>query len=627
MTNDAPRSGFGEFLAEIRRRRVVRFSLGYAAAAFVALQLAEIVFPAFGFGEGAIRVLVVAVALGFLPSIVLAWLYDVTAEGIRRTQESATSGPEPRRLSVLAFSITTIVVTGGVAWYVLEQDVIQSLATRESFDPSEPIRSIAVLPLDDFSAGGDQEYFAAGMHEELIARLSMLEGVRVVSRTTVMRYDGTTMSIPEIGRELGVDVVLEGSVNRSGNRVRITLQVIHAASDSHITTLQFDREAGDVLTLQTEVAHAVVHEIQGAHEEATFTLAAAEVAPAAQEAYFRGKHEYERGTTEGYRAALDYFQDALAIDSAFAPAMAGLAGARFLLGMADPVAGAAQLVQAREEAISALAMDTTSIESREVLDVIDRSLPGVLPAGSATVVEAPQVRMLAPDGARGGLTPDMRALDTMWVSAMTGLGQRIERQMMLRVAGEQPTDLGRQAAAARQLMTAGRYAEAVPVLEGLLVTDAATSPVWDLLARAYVGSGNAGAAAEAVRRWAASGAAGAPSRQSASRLSEGVSELGAAGYWTWRLEELAAAEEAGRDVPRTDLAAAHAALGRADEALALLSEALERRERGLFTLHTDPVWDEMRGDRRFREIERQAQFMRFAPAATYMGRRGRPEPR
>jgi TolB-like protein len=627
MTNDAPRSDFGRFLAELQRRHVGRFTLGYAAAAFVALQLAEIVFPAFGIGEGAIRLLVVAVALGFLPAIVAAWLFDLTVHGIRRTQQSPTGEPEPRRMSALAFTIVATGILGGVTWYVLDQDVITTLAgTRAAtFDPARPIRSLAVLPLDDFSAEGDQEYFAAGMHEELIARLSMLEGVRVVSRTSVMRYAGTTMSIPEIGRELGVDVVIEGSVNRSGDRVRITLQVIHAPSDSHITTLQFDREAGDVLALQTEVAHAVVHEIQGAHDESAFTLAAADVSPEAQEAYFRGKHEYERGTAEGYRAALDYFEAALGIDSAFAPAMAGLAGARFLLGMDDPGADASELVLARDEAIAALAMDSTSLEVREVLELIDRSLPAVAPAAAATLAEASATPVPTPPAAPPA--PDL-ALDSTWSPAMTGLGQRLEQRMMQgsRSSRESTAATGK-VVEARQLLAAGRYAEASPVLEGLVRASPTVSAAWDMLARSYIGAGNPAAAADAVRRWGAAGAPGAPTPQSAERLIDAVADSGGSGYWTWKLEELEAAEASGRSVSRTELAAAHAALGHSEEALALLGDAVAAKERTLFTLQTDPVWDDLRGDARFRDVERQAQQLRFVPALTYAGRRGRPAPR
>ena len=627
MTNESPRSGLGQFWAEIQRRRVVRFSLGYAATAFVALQLAEIVFPAFGIGEGALRLLVVFVALGFLPAVVMAWLYDVTAQGIRRTEKTPSSGPMPRRLSVLAFALMTIGVTGGVTWYVLDQDLIQSLAAgRQAFDPSEPIRSLAVLPLDDFSAERDQEYFAAGMHEELIARLSMLEGVRVVSRTTVMRYAGTTLTIPEIGRELGVDVLLEGSVNRAGDRVRITLQVIHAASDSHITTLQFDREAGDVLALQTEVAHAVAREI--GRDEDVVTLAVADVTPESQEAYFRGRLEVERGTTEGYRSALEFFEAALDADSAFAPAMAGLAGARFLLGMDDPSTGAGELEQARAEATSALAIAPASLEAREVLDLIERSMPSVSSeSGTNETGARTPVRMLAAPVEPSTIAQGIVAFDTAWVAATTGLGQRIEEQVRRKSTDTlQAGSLGRQAFEARRLMASGRYAEAARALEPVVLESPETGPAWEMLARSYVGSGNPTAAADVVLRWQQSGAPGAPDAESVDRLRDAVADDGERGYWRWRLVELDALEGTAREAPRIELAAAHAALGHDEEALALLSDAVESGERGVFTLQADPVWDDLRGDRRFRAVERQAQLMRLAPTlrpAGPTGTRGR----
>jgi TolB-like protein len=614
MTNEAPRSGLGQLWAEIKRRHVVRFSLGYAAAAFVALQLAEIVFPAFGIAEGALRLLVVVVALGFLPAVVMAWLYDVTAHGIRRTEETPATGPMPRRLSVVAFALMAIGVTGAVTWYVLDQDLIQSLAAgRPAFDPTEPIRSLAVLPLDDFSAERDQEYFAAGMHEELIARLSMLEGVRVVSRTTVMRYAGTTLSVPEIGRELGVDVLLEGSVNRAGDRVRITLQVIHAASDSHITTLQFDREAGDVLSLQTEVAYAVAREI-GRDEEAV-TLAAADVTPESQDAYFRGRLEVERGTTEGYRSALEYFEAALEADSAFAPAMAGLAGARFLLGMDEPSAAAGELEQARAEATSALALDPASLEVREVLDLIERSMPTAsTESGADEASPTTPVRTFTTTAEPSMVALNFVDFDSTWVAATTGLGQRMEEQVRRKsIDALQGDTSARQAFEARRLMASGRYAEAARAWEPVVGASPEVGPAWEMLARSYIGSGNPSAAVDAMRRWQRSGAPGAPSPESVDRLSDAVSSMGDRGYWTWKLEDFDAREGTDRAASRIEMAAAHAALGHDEQALDLLSDAVENGERGLFTLQSDPVWDDLRDDRRFRAVERQAQAMRFAP--------------
>ena len=263
-------SGFGQFVAEMRRRHVVRFAFGYLAAAFVILQLAEIVFPAFGLGEGALRLLVVVTGLGFPPALVLAWVYDITTEGIKRTAAGDDASPVLPKLALGGLLIATLGVTGALGAYLADQGVFDEVETVDgieplpvraaAFVPGTPIRSIAVLPLDDFSPSGDQAYFAAGMHEEIIAKLGLLDGLRVVSRRTVMRYTGTTLTMAQIGSELDVDVIVEGSVNRTENQTRVTLRIVHAASESDIETLQWDEAViDDVLEFQTEVAHMLVH--------------------------------------------------------------------------------------------------------------------------------------------------------------------------------------------------------------------------------------------------------------------------------------------------------------------------------------------------------------------------------
>ncbi len=215
--------------------------------------------------------------------------------------------------------------------------------------------------------------------------------------------------------------------------------------------------------------------------------------------------------------------------------------------------------------------------------------------------------------------------DSAWTPATTGLGVRIEQRMRDAPPATGQATLGRQASEARQLIGAGRYAEASQVLEALVRSSPQATPAWEMLAKSYVGAGNAAAAAEAVGRWGESGAPDAPSGESVDQLRRAVADLGEAGYWTWRLEALGTAQAAGREVSLTELASAHAALGHDEEALGLLADAAERRERSLLTLKSDPVWDDLRGDRRFRDIERQTQSLRFTPAQAYMGRRGRPD--
>ena len=611
----------------MRRRHLVRFSLGYAAAAFVVLQLAEIVFPAFGMGELALRVLVVVVVLGFLPSVVLAWIFDITVGGIKRTEGGAADGLIPR----LALLVVTVGVVSGLAVFLAANGVFATAdagggASTEQlaeYDPSIPIRSIAVLPLSDFSPDGSQEYFTAGMHEELIAKLSQLEELRVVSRTSVMRYAGTTKTAPEIGRELGVDALIEGSVNRSGDQVRITLQIIHAASDSHIQTLQFDREVGNALALQTEVAHAVAREIDSEHDEELFDRTAMSTEPAAQEAYLKGKHEYDRGTPEGYRMAFDYFSDALENDPDFAPAMAGLAGARFLVDLEDGETDIGELEIARSEAAEALAMDTRSIEAREVFSYIERSIPLMIPTSpeaSSAATEASTVRVVTMPGMPDSITVDIASFDTEWVSAVTGLGQHLEEQVRRRAVRGGVANGRQQALTARQLMGSGRFMEARGVLENVVTASPHIAPAWEMLTRSEVSEGDVTGAVDVVTRWQQTGAPGAPGEQVVIQLRDAVRQNGVQGYWNWTLDRLETAQDEGRDVPHAELAAAHAGAGNHDAALEHLGVALERAERGLLTLRWDPVWDDLRRDERFKELVREARSLRFSPTI----RRGPP---
>ena len=631
-------SGISQFVTEMKRRHVVRFALGYAAVAFVVLQLAEIVFPAFGIGEAGLRVLVVLTALGFLPSIVLAWVYDITTEGIKRTDDDEAPAGVPSRLAlVAALLVTTVGVTGGLGLYLANQGAFAAIgddgtdfgqARTVTYDPSVPIRSLAVLPLDDFSPNMDQAYFTAGMHDELIAKLSLLDDVRVVSRTTVMQYEGTTLTTPEIGRELGVDVLVEGSVSRGGDRVRVTLQIIHAPSDSHIETLQWDRDkVEDLLAFQTEIARAVVHEIDS-HEENTFDrVASASNDPAAQEAYFKAKLEYERGTADGYEMALDYFEEALAADPDFAPAMAGLAGARFLVGLGDPEIAEEELALAHEEAHAALQLDSTSTEVKEVLSFIERSMPRVMAkiVAPEEPLAASGVHVMTMPGTFDSIVVDFGAFDTTWVSAMTSLGEGIEQRVRSRWMGpEREGEAGnRQAQAARQMMSSGRYTEAARLLESIVEEAPQTAPAWEMLARSHIASGDAPAAADVIEQWHDTGSPNAPDEGWVLRLQDTVEFEGARGYWAWRLDRLTALAAADEPVPRVELAAAHAALGNDDEAFLFLMEALVRGEPGVLTLRVDPVWDDLRRDPRFGEVARQAQWMRFSPTRR-PGRRGGP---
>jgi TolB-like protein/Tfp pilus assembly protein PilF len=189
------------------------------------------------------------------------------------------------------------------------------------------IRSLAVLPLQNLSRDPEQEYFADGMTEELIASLATLEGVSVISRTSVMKYKGTRESLPQIARELGVDAVIEGSAMNAGGRVRVTAQLIDASHDRHLWANHYERDLKDVLALQDDLAQAIAGEIRvaiapGAESEAERHRV---VDPAAYEAYLRGRYLWNQRQPHDLEAAIEQFKRATALDSTYALAHAGLA--------------------------------------------------------------------------------------------------------------------------------------------------------------------------------------------------------------------------------------------------------------------------------------------------------------
>jgi TolB-like protein/Tfp pilus assembly protein PilF/predicted Ser/Thr protein kinase len=192
---------------------------------------------------------------------------------------------------------------------------------------SQRIRSLAVLPLDNLSRDPAEDYFADGMTEELTADLAQIGALRVISRTSVMQYKGARKSMPEIGRELNVDALIEGSVRRAGQRVRITAQLIRAATDQHLWAKSYEGDLGDVLTLQSQVASEIASEIKVAltPQDQTRLATARKVNPQAHEAYLKGRYFWDKGNGADLRKSIEYYEQALAIDPNYALAYAGLA--------------------------------------------------------------------------------------------------------------------------------------------------------------------------------------------------------------------------------------------------------------------------------------------------------------
>jgi TolB-like protein len=232
--------------------------------------------------------------------------------------------------------------------------------------PDSTIRSLAVLPLLDLSAARDREYFADGMTEALIAELSRLPDLKVISRTSAMTYKGSSRTLPDIARRLGVDAVVEGSVSVDHDRVRVTAQLIDARTDRHLWAENYERSLDETLALQAELASAIAQQVEAklTPQQAARWRAPGRVDRSAQDAYLRGRHFWNQRTREGFAKARDSFEAAVAADPSYALAHAGLADTYGLMSIQgyDLVPPQEAMSRAREEAKRALELDDSLAE-------------------------------------------------------------------------------------------------------------------------------------------------------------------------------------------------------------------------------------------------------------------------
>jgi TolB-like protein/Flp pilus assembly protein TadD len=255
--------------AELKRRKVIRVAVVYAATAFAVLQAAEIMLPRMGVPEWGVSLVIALIVLGFPLALVLGWALELTPDGLKRTEAAPAETSDAAAPALLGkrtvFAAALLVVLGvgiGAGWFLRPASGPDASPAGQSQQVTGPDvaaeTSIAVLPFANMSADPEQEFFADGITEDILTRLASIGELRVISRTSIMRYKGSDKSLPEIAAELGVSHVLEGSVRRAGNRVRITGQLIRAGDDAHLWAESFDRNLADIFAVQTEIAGRIV---------------------------------------------------------------------------------------------------------------------------------------------------------------------------------------------------------------------------------------------------------------------------------------------------------------------------------------------------------------------------------
>jgi TolB-like protein/tetratricopeptide (TPR) repeat protein len=363
--------------SELKRRNVLRAATAYAAVAWLVIQIAETTFPAFGLGETTVRIIIILAAAGFIPTLIFAWAFELTPEGFKRDSEVDRASPVSQRMTKRLDRLVMLTLALAVGYFTFDKFVLSpqrqaevvATATEEArvkgrleaIVGSYGDKSIAVLPFADLSPDGDQQYFSDGISEELLNLLAKVRELRVISRSSSFALRDRGLSVTEIAKTLNVSYVLEGSVRKAKDRIRVTAQLIEARSDTHIWSASYDRTLDDIFVVQDQISAKVVSELKVRLLDALPVAEATDLT--AYDLYLQGLACLVDPST-GPREALGRFERVTEIVPDYAPAHAGVALALILQATRDTelqvsrieaaAARALQLEPGNSEALTAL---------------------------------------------------------------------------------------------------------------------------------------------------------------------------------------------------------------------------------------------------------------------------------
>ena len=503
----------------------------------------------------------------------------------REPSTAATASAARSRRRFVAIGAIAAVLVLGAALLVVRRG-LPGLGDR--------VHSVAVLPFQNLSGDPAEEYFVDGMTEELIANLAKVENLRVISRTSVMQYKGARKPLQQIAQELGVDSIVEGSVLRSGERVRITVQLVEAGTETHLWAERYEKDVTDVLAVQADAARAIVGEIKIrlTPEEGERIARVRPVDPEAYDAYLRGRYYWYKFTPEDYRTSIEFFEKAIAKDPSYAPAYAGLAHsyrAMVYEGLMAPGEGAPRAEAAAKKAQT---LDDTLAEVHFAL-----GQNRLMKWDNATCLEELRKALASSphDAVIRRFYAQALSREARWEEAIAE-GKRAQ--------GLDPLSVETNRALGSIYYFAGRYEEAIEQYRKTVELNPNDARLHDFLADVYARKGRHREAIAEERKYL-----------SLAGDEEAAEELGrdyaASGYdvamKALYRKTLAFSEEVAKYayVSPIDFAVLYAHLGQMDEAFVWLEKAFEERQTGLIQLHVDPQFEPLRPDPRFAEMVRR----------------------
>jgi TolB-like protein/Tfp pilus assembly protein PilF len=363
--------GYQRFFAELKRRKVFKVAAVYGAVAFGLIQVADPLSEAMQLPETFLPLVVATLLLGFPVALVLAWAFEVTPDGMQRTEEAApgeieriVAQPASKRWPAGLLALAGIAALIAGAWYAGRQSGSDSVQARTEVMEA----SIAVLPFVNMSSDEEQDYFSDGISEELLNLLAKIPELRVAARTSSFSFKGQNLEIPVIAERLNVAHVLEGSVRKADDQVRVTAQLIRAEDGFHLWSDTWDRTLDDIFAIQDEIAADVVDQLRVTLLDEAPTVE--ETDPEAYALVLQARHLSEQRTPESVTRAEELYREALAIDPEYAPGWSGLALNYRRQGNIGSIAYQDGTALAREAAEKALAVDPSHALAHTILGLI-----------------------------------------------------------------------------------------------------------------------------------------------------------------------------------------------------------------------------------------------------------------